>query len=142
MDNIVTAPVAPWNTPEMLASPVAADGTGEKQRGRPFQPGQSGNPAGRPKGARNRIGEMLLNALADDFAEHGSDAIASLRQGDPATYFKLLTSVIPKHFIVESQGEPDYSEMSDDEIGTLLDKEHRNQSVRELIAFHRKGSGV
>ena len=26
----------------------------EKQRGRPFKPGESGNPSGRPRGARNK----------------------------------------------------------------------------------------
>jgi len=29
------------------------DKTAEKQRGRPFKKGQSGNPAGRPKGSKN-----------------------------------------------------------------------------------------
>lgn len=33
-----------------------------KQRGRPFLPGQSGNPAGRPKGARNRRTQVLVQA--------------------------------------------------------------------------------
>jgi Family of unknown function (DUF5681) len=38
-----------------------------KQRGRPFRPGQSGNPAGKPKGARNRAtlaAELLLDCEA------------------------------------------------------------------------------
>jgi hypothetical protein len=29
----------------------------------PFKPGQSGNPKGRPKGARNRLGTQFLEAL-------------------------------------------------------------------------------
>ena len=39
-----------------------------KQRGRPFEPGQSGNPAGRPKGARNRS-TVAAEALLDGEAE-------------------------------------------------------------------------
>jgi Family of unknown function (DUF5681) len=38
-----------------------------KQRSRPFKPGQSGNPAGKPKGARNRstiAAETLLEGEA------------------------------------------------------------------------------
>jgi hypothetical protein len=37
-------------------------------RGRPFAPGQSGNPAGRPRGSRNRA-TLLAQALLDDTAE-------------------------------------------------------------------------
>ena len=45
---------------------AVATNTGIKQRGpgRPFKPGQSGNPAGKPKGARHRTTlavEALLN---------------------------------------------------------------------------------
>jgi hypothetical protein len=39
-----------------------------KPRGRPFEPGQSGNPNGRPKGARNKA-TLAIEALLDDEAE-------------------------------------------------------------------------
>jgi hypothetical protein len=45
------------------------DGSAPKTRGRPFQPGQSGNPGGRPKVLRE------VQALA---AEHSEAAIAKL----------------------------------------------------------------
>ncbi|OKO69707.1 DUF5681 domain-containing protein [Bradyrhizobium sp. AS23.2] len=45
-----------------------ADKTAEKQRGRPFQKGQSGNPTGRPKGARN-VTTLAMEALLDGQAE-------------------------------------------------------------------------
>lgn len=44
----------------------------------PFKPGQSGNPKGRPKGARNRIGTQFLEALEADFNKFGSQAIAQV----------------------------------------------------------------
>jgi hypothetical protein len=39
--------------------------TPEKQRGlkEPWQPGQSGNPNGRPKGSRNKLGEAFVADL-------------------------------------------------------------------------------
>ena len=39
-----------------------------KARGRPFEPGQSGNPNGRPKGARNKT-TIAVEALLDNEAE-------------------------------------------------------------------------
>jgi len=39
-----------------------------KARGRPFEPGQSGNPSGRPKGARNKT-TVAVEALLDNEAE-------------------------------------------------------------------------
>jgi hypothetical protein len=40
----------------------------------PFKPGQSGNPKGRPKGARNRLGTQFLEALEADFNNFGTQA--------------------------------------------------------------------
>jgi len=45
-----------------------AGAQGIKPRGRPFEPGQSGNPSGRPKGARNKA-TLAIQALLDEDAE-------------------------------------------------------------------------
>jgi len=44
-----------------------AETTPGEQRGRPFLPGQSGNPAGRPKGARHKA-LLALDAIGDETA--------------------------------------------------------------------------
>ena len=44
------------------------ENTAGKQRGQPFKPGKSGNPAGKPKGSRNattRAMEALLDGESD-----------------------------------------------------------------------------
>jgi hypothetical protein len=45
-----------------------AENTTGKQRGKPFKPGQSGNPAGKPPGAKNRA-TVLAQSLFDGEAE-------------------------------------------------------------------------
>jgi len=76
---------------------AAADVTANKQpRGRPFQRGQSGNPKGRPRGARNRLGTQFLEALEADFNQHGSKAIALVRERKPEVYMRVVADLLPK----------------------------------------------
>jgi len=65
-----------------------------------FKPGQSGNPAGRGKGARTKLGEAFLEALHNDFQEHGKDAIKTVRQDKPDAYLKTIAMILPKEFKV------------------------------------------
>lgn len=63
---------------------------------KPFQPGQSGNPGGKPAGARNRLTAHFLNALADDFEKYGRQAIIDAREKDPMGYVKSIGALMPK----------------------------------------------
>ena len=51
-----------------------------KQLKKPWVPGESGNPRGRPLGSRNKLSEKFILALHDDFEEHGSAVIQQVRQ--------------------------------------------------------------
>jgi hypothetical protein len=76
-----------------------ADDTAPKQRGVPFKPGQSGNPAGRPKGARSRLGEAFLSDLADAWADHGVEAIERLVRTEPGTFVKVVSNILPREVV-------------------------------------------
>src|SRR5262245_41917670 len=72
-------------------------GTEKKLRNvRPFKPGKSGNPKGRPKGARNRLGTQFLEALEADFNQNGPQAIALVRDRKPETYMRVVADLLPK----------------------------------------------
>jgi len=45
-----------------------AENTAKVQRGKPFEPGNSGNPSGRPRGSRNKV-TLAIEALLDGEAE-------------------------------------------------------------------------
>ena len=61
-----------------------------------FKPGQSGNPAGRPKGARHKLGEAFLLALQESFVTGGKEAIAEVMENKPNQYLKVVASILPK----------------------------------------------
>jgi hypothetical protein len=81
------------------------DNTGQKQDTR-FKPGHSGNPAGRPKGARNKVSEKLLEALAVDFDTHGAEVIEKVRADKPHEYLRIVASLVPKQMEIDSTAQP------------------------------------
>jgi len=83
----------------------------------------SANPAGRGH-ARNRIETSLLKALADDFEQHGVDAVKLCRIEQPATYLKIIASLLPRALEITAQSV--VTEMSDDDLSAAL------QSIRQL----------
>jgi hypothetical protein len=85
-----------------------------------FTPGQSGNPKGRVKGSRNRLGEEFVDALYADFQEHGARVISDVRERKPEVYLKVVASILPRLIHLDRN---DFTDMTDEEL---------DQRIREL----------
>ena len=100
------------------AKTTAPASTGEKQippqfAETVFKPGQSGNPAGRKPGSRNKLGEAFIAAMYDDFTEHGADVIEKVRIEKPDQYLKVVASILPQQLNVRVS---EFDELTEDQI--------------------------
>jgi len=93
-----------------------------------FKPG---NP-GRPKGARNRLGEAFVQALANDFDQHGVKAIETVRKERPHEYLKVVASLLPKQVEIK---EGAFDGISDDELSALI------SATRSALGIAEPGGG-
>lgn len=79
-----------------------------------FKPGQSGNPLGRPQGARSKFSEAACADALADWTGTGADTLERVRLTDPSTYLRVLFSIIPKDIAVSIEnrtGPMDSAEM-------------------------------
>lgn len=89
-----------------------------------WKPGESPNPGGKPKGSRNRLTGAFVNALADDFEEHGKKAIAACRAETPHRYIATIAALCPKQIEIDKP----LDQMGDDELATAI------AIIRQLVA--------
>lgn len=64
-------------------------------------PGGAPKSPGRPKGARNKLGEAFLESLYKDFQAHGISTIVLARESDPVAYLKVVAGLLPRQLTGE-----------------------------------------
>lgn len=72
-----------------------AENTTKKQRGKPFEKGQSGNPAGRPKGSRNKATLAALELLEGEAEALTRAVIEKAKEGDMQALSFCLSRLLP-----------------------------------------------
>jgi hypothetical protein len=66
-----------------------------------FEKGASGNLGGNAQRSRHIFNKAFLEALAADFRKGGPEAIAKVRQQQPAAYMKICALLVPREMKVE-----------------------------------------
>ena len=99
-----------------------------------WQPGESGIPAGRLRGSRNKLGEEVICALLRDFREHGQKAIAKVRRTQPAAYLKILALLVPREHKVEHSNA--IKDMTTEQI------ERSIELIKEMLAQREAGANA
>ena len=93
-----------------------------------WQPGVSGNPAGRLRGSRNALSEEVICALLRDFRQHGQKAVARVRRTQPAAYLKILALLVPREMKVAHSG--GVKAMSDEQLEAGIEAIQRMLEAR------------
>jgi hypothetical protein len=83
--------------------------------------GTSGNPAGRPKGARDQLSQKVYQEMLADFAKHGLATIKQVRETRPELYLQSIIRLVPTaHDLTLDDTRRAISEYSTEELGGML----------------------
>jgi hypothetical protein len=72
-----------------------AENAAGKQRGAPFQKGQSGNPNGKPRGARHKVTVLAEKLMHDDAEAIVAAVMAAAKGGDMTAARLVLERIAP-----------------------------------------------
>jgi hypothetical protein len=66
-------------------------------RGRPFPPGVSGNPNGRPPGhhTRHMFSEAFMRDLSASWSQDGATVLRRVAKENPSSYFSVCARLLP-----------------------------------------------
>ena len=89
---------------DTVTSECTLSPTRQRRRAAPWQPGQSGNPKGRPKGSRNVLSQTVFNDLLNYYADNGNGArlIAQVAEENPVAFLQLVVRLLPRQTEIES----------------------------------------
>lgn len=93
---------------------------------------------GRVRGSRNKLSADFISAMAKDFEEHGSDVIRIVRTEEPATWLKIVASMLPKELDINDSRLKD---VSDEELDLLIEIAKQRLSARGDVAGADSGEG-
>lgn len=77
---------------------------------------------GRRKGARNKLSEAFIAALADVWERDGPAVIEEVRKTSPATFLRLVAAVVVKAYKPDGSVEEQYHHLTDAELVAEIER--------------------
>jgi hypothetical protein len=74
-------------------------------RGRPFPPGVSGNPDGRPLGSRTAFSQAFMRDLAVSWSKDGAKVLERVAKDNPSGYFSVCARLLPSDVAISIQAQ-------------------------------------
>jgi hypothetical protein len=105
-----------------------------KNKSNQFQKGQSGNPAGRPRGSRNKLSERFISDLAALWEEQGSSILQKVAEDNPARLLIVMVQILPKNFQLAMTDNRPLIELTLEELTEIVMSEPTvTQNSHELL---------
>jgi hypothetical protein len=99
--------------------------------------GHKGGP-GRPRGARNKLGEEFLADVYADWVEHGAGVLVDVREKSPAIYLRVVASLVPRHLAIQTIGD-EFDDMTTTELRQYLAEQARELGLLDDLPDNRDG---
>jgi hypothetical protein len=91
-------------------------------------------PGGRPKGARNKLAEAMIDDLYQDWKERGIEAIRECRERRPSDYLRIVAMIVSKA--------EDLSGLADGMHDAALEEIIEERRQKALLAIEKMGQGA
>jgi len=114
---------------ETLPAVNPTDITAPSQHGRPFMPGRSGNP-GHPERVAEQADGNLCHRRRARPCGAWREVLEKLRKTDLEAHLKIVGRLVLRELVLERERDPNFADMTEDEVVELLDRARRNDLVR------------